>query len=103
MNAVPVVDTPHYRGAFQFDEAADIAKFQSPESYPFDPNAFPEYELTMTHQSGSALDEPSLNAKASNIAGRQYNIPSFIDAETEAALIQTMDDPRVRLVKGRGA
>lgn len=54
---ITVVDTPHYRGAFQFDEASDIAGFQPPESYPFDPNAFPEYEHTMTHQSGSALDD----------------------------------------------
>jgi len=53
---ITAVDTPHYRGAFQFDEAADIAGFQPPESYPFDPNAFPQYEHTMTHQSGSALD-----------------------------------------------
>ena len=54
---ITAVDTPHYRGAFQFDEAADIAGFQLPEVYPFDPNAFPEYEHTMTHQSGSALDD----------------------------------------------
>lgn len=54
---ITIVDTPHYRGAFQFDEAADIAGFQPPESYPFDPNAFSEYEHTMTHQSGSALDD----------------------------------------------
>jgi hypothetical protein len=54
---ITAVDTPHYRGAFQFDEAADIAGFQPPESYPFDPNAFPQYEHTRTHQSGSALDD----------------------------------------------
>lgn len=53
---ISVVDSPHYRGAFQFDEAADIAGFAPPESYPFDPSAFPEYEHTMTHQSGSAID-----------------------------------------------
>jgi hypothetical protein len=41
---------------FQFDEAADVAGFAPPESYPFDPSAFPEYEHTMTHQSGSAID-----------------------------------------------
>lgn len=54
---ITAVDTPHYRGAFQFEEAADIAGFLTPESYLFDPDAFPEYEHTMTHQSGSALDE----------------------------------------------
>ncbi len=53
---ISAVDSPHYRGAFQFDEAADIAGFATPESYPFDPSAFPEYEHTMTHQSGSAID-----------------------------------------------
>lgn len=53
---ISAVDSPHYRGAFQFDEAADIAGFAPPESYPFDPSAFPEYEHTMTHQSGSAID-----------------------------------------------
>ena len=53
---ISAVDSPHYRGTFQFDEAADIAGFAPPESYPFDPSAFPEYEHTMTHQSGSAID-----------------------------------------------
>ncbi len=53
---ISAVDSPHYRGAFQFDEAADVAGFAPPESYPFDPSAFPEYEHTMTHQSGSAID-----------------------------------------------
>lgn len=54
---ITAVDSPHYQGAFQFDEAAKIAGFSPPESYSFDPDAFPEYEHTMTHQSGSALDE----------------------------------------------
>jgi len=53
---ISAVDSPHYRVAFQFDEAADIAGFAPPESYPFDPSAFSEYEHTMTHQSGSAID-----------------------------------------------
>lgn len=54
---ITAVDSTHYQGAFQFDEAAKIAGFLPPESYPFDPDAFPGYEHTMTHQSGSALDE----------------------------------------------
>lgn len=54
---ITAVDSPHYQGAFQFDEAAKIAGFALPESYTFDPNAFPGYEHTMTHQSGSALEE----------------------------------------------
>lgn len=53
---ITAVDSPHYQGAFQFEEAAKIAGFPPPESYPFDPDAFPGYEHTMTHQSGSALD-----------------------------------------------
>lgn len=54
---ITAVDTPHYRGAFQFDESANIAGFQPPKSYSFDPKAFSGYEHTMTHQSGSALDD----------------------------------------------
>lgn len=53
---ISVVDSPHYRGAFQFEEAAKIAGFKPPEIYKFDPNTFPEYEHTMTHQTGSALE-----------------------------------------------
>lgn len=53
---VSAANTPHYRGAFQFEEAAESAGFRSPEVYKFDPSQFPEYEHTMTHQSGSALE-----------------------------------------------
>lgn len=53
---VSAANTSHYRGAFQFEEAAEWAGFQSPEVYPFDPTQFPEYEHTMTHQCGSALE-----------------------------------------------
>lgn len=54
---ITAVDSPHYQGAFQFGETAKIAGFAPPESYAFDPNAFSGYEHTMTHQSGSAIDE----------------------------------------------
>ena len=54
---VSTIDNPHYRGAFQFEEAARIAGFKSPEIYPFDPFAFSGYEHTMTHQTGSAIDK----------------------------------------------
>lgn len=50
------VDSPHYEGAFQFDEAAEIAGFLPPEVYPFDPSDFPDYTHAMTHQEGDALD-----------------------------------------------
>ncbi|MDE3016600.1 MAG: DUF2431 domain-containing protein [Pseudomonadota bacterium] len=53
---ISAVDSPHYQGAFQFDDAAKIAGFLSPSAYPFDPSAFPGYEHTMTHQDGNALD-----------------------------------------------
>lgn len=53
---ISAVDSPHYRGAFQFEEAADIAGFEEPVSCPFDPSDFPGYEHSMTHRSGSALD-----------------------------------------------
>jgi len=53
---ISAVDNPHYRGAFQFDDAADSAGFLPPQMYRFDPAAFPGYEHRMTHQSGSALD-----------------------------------------------
>jgi hypothetical protein len=53
---ISAVDTPHYRGAFQFDDAAKAAGFLPPESYPFDPGRFRGYHHTMTHQEGSALE-----------------------------------------------
>jgi 25S rRNA (uracil2634-N3)-methyltransferase len=53
---ISAVNSPHYQGAFQFDDAAQIAGFLPPTSYAFDPSNFPGYEHTMTHQSGSALD-----------------------------------------------
>ncbi|MFW0777786.1 MAG: class I SAM-dependent methyltransferase [Rickettsiales bacterium] len=53
---ISAVDTPHYRGGFQFEEAAKIAGFKPPQVYPFAPTQFPGYEHTMTHESGSALE-----------------------------------------------
>ena len=37
---ISTVDSPHYNGAFQFDDAAKIAGFMPPEVYPFDPASF---------------------------------------------------------------
>lgn len=54
---ISAVDSPHYHGAFQFEKAAEIAGFKSPEVYTFDPSAFPGYEHSMTHQAGSALED----------------------------------------------
>lgn len=53
---ISAVDSPHYEGAFQFEDAAEDAGFMPPESHPFDPDTFPGYEHTMTHQDGSALE-----------------------------------------------
>jgi hypothetical protein len=53
---ISAVDNPHYRGAFQFDKAAEASEFFTPDVYPFDPEEFPGYTHTLTHQDGSALD-----------------------------------------------
>lgn len=54
---ISAVDNPHYRGAFQFEEAAKIAGFRTLEIYPFDPLEFPGYVHTMTNEDNSAIDE----------------------------------------------
>ena len=53
---ISAIDSPHYRGAFQFEDAAEIAGFLPPENYPFDLEDFPEYTHTMTNKEESALD-----------------------------------------------
>jgi 25S rRNA (uracil2634-N3)-methyltransferase len=53
---ISAVDTPHYRGAFSFDEAAEFAGFHMPEVYPFDPYEFHGYNHTMTHMDEDALE-----------------------------------------------
>lgn len=53
---ISAVDSPHYHGAFQFEDAAKEAGFDKPSIYPFEPSDFIGYEHTMTHQSGSALE-----------------------------------------------
>ncbi len=50
------VDSPHYHGAFQFDEAAEAAGLKTPVSYPFEPSEFPGYEHTMTNEDENAID-----------------------------------------------
>lgn len=56
---ISAVDSPHYQGAFQFDDAAAFAGYRMPESYPFDPSLFPGYSHTNTNDDESALDEHS--------------------------------------------
>lgn len=52
---ITAVDSPYYRGAFQFEEAAKLAGFKEAETYPFDPSDFPGYVHTMAHEDGDAL------------------------------------------------
>lgn len=54
---ISAVDNPQYRGAFQFEEAAEIAGFRTLEIYPFDPLEFPGYVHAMTNEDNSAIDE----------------------------------------------
>lgn len=51
---IPAVDSPHYHGAFQFEEAAERAGFQPPVMVKFDPNHFLGYSHTMTNSDESA-------------------------------------------------
>ncbi len=53
---ISAVDSPHYHGAFQFDEAAEAAGFKTPASYPFELSVFSGYEHTMTNEDESAID-----------------------------------------------
>lgn len=53
---ISAVDTPHYQGAFQFLEAAEITGFNPPELYEFDLSEYSAYAHTMAHQTGSALE-----------------------------------------------
>ena len=52
---VSLVDSPHYDGAFQCVEAADIAGYKYPASYPFEPSNFSGYKHSMTNEEGDAL------------------------------------------------
>lgn len=54
---ITAVDSPHYEGAFQFEDAAEFADFKPPESYPFDPSLFSGYVHTNTNDDDSALEE----------------------------------------------
>lgn len=53
---ISIVDNPHYQGAFQFEEAAQFAGFQEPQSYSFDPDKFPGYSHTNTNDDESAIE-----------------------------------------------
>lgn len=53
---VTLVDSSHYQGAFQPEEAAQAAGLKPPESLPFKPSDFPGYEHRMTNEEESAID-----------------------------------------------
>lgn len=54
---VTLVDNPHYHGAFQCEEAAQIAGYKAPESYSLNPDDFSSYEHSMTNEEDSAIDD----------------------------------------------
>ena len=53
---ISAVDSPHYQGAFQFEEAGELAGFKPPVSYPFEPSDYPGYNHTMTNDNEGALN-----------------------------------------------
>lgn len=54
---ITTVDSPHYQGAFQFEEAAEKTGYSILGSYPFDPESFPGYSHTNTNDDESALEK----------------------------------------------
>jgi hypothetical protein len=54
---ITAVNNPHYRGAFQFDDAAVFAGYEVPETYPFDPSDFSGYSHINTNDEESAIED----------------------------------------------
>lgn len=54
---ITAVYSPHYQGAFQFEEAAEKAGYNIRGSYPFDPESFPGYSHTNTNDDDSTLEK----------------------------------------------
>ncbi len=54
---ITAVDSPHYQGAFQFEEAAEKTGYRIIGAYPFDPQSFPGYSHTNTNDDDSALEK----------------------------------------------
>jgi len=54
---ISAVDNPYYRGAFQFDDAAETTNFELPRVYPFDPSKFPGYSHINTNDEESAIEK----------------------------------------------
>lgn len=53
---ISAIDSPHYRGAFQFEEAASLAGFLPPKDYSFNLHDYDGYTHTMTNAEDSALN-----------------------------------------------
>lgn len=54
---ITAVDSPHYQGAFQLEEAAEKTGYRIIGSYPFDQESFPGYSHTNTNDDDSALEK----------------------------------------------
>lgn len=54
---ITAVDSPHYQGAFQFEEASEKTGYTILDAYPFDPETFPSYSHTNTNDDNSALEK----------------------------------------------
>jgi len=52
---ITTVNSAHYEGAFQFQEAAEASEFSAPESYRFDPKVFKGYSHVNTHDDESGV------------------------------------------------
>ena len=53
---ITVVDTDYYNSIFNFEKLAKLIGFCSPVKYTFEPEDFPGYKHTMSHQDGDALE-----------------------------------------------
>jgi hypothetical protein len=56
---ITIVDSDFYNNMFRFDQLAEELGISHPVKYTFDPKDYPEYELTMTHQDESGIDDYS--------------------------------------------
>ncbi len=54
---ITAVDSSHYQGAFQFEEAAKKTEYRIIGLYLFDPESFPSYSHTDTKDDDSALEK----------------------------------------------
>lgn len=53
---ISAVDSPHYQGAFQFEETAKLANFEMADFYSLDPALFSNYNHKNTHNEETGLE-----------------------------------------------